>query len=150
MLNIFLDEKANMVKYNDFYFNKYTFSQMEFEKAYNVIKSIDGVLLQDNMMFKSKITGGEVTLDCLSTGCKTVLNVIFNKDRVISALECGVNALYYLYQHCSGSIYLKELITPYFDNLVIDVCVMVKDKQLFFKDTYSLREWYRGYVENEN
>lgn len=146
MLNIYLHDDISIEKFNDVYFNKFTFSNLDINIAREVVKSIDGVILQDNKKFVSKITGGEVALDCLSTGCKTVLNVIFNSNKIFSAVECGTNALYYIYKLRTGSIYLDNLLLPSFEDFDVDICVIDKNKQEhLFKNTLEAKSWYGGY-----
>lgn len=55
--------------------------------------SIDGAKYLDEEGF---ISNKGVTLSrvCLSTGCKTVLNILLNPDRCFDTLGCGSNAMF--------------------------------------------------------
>jgi len=71
-----LDEPQNVITANDSYFNRYTFQELDYKQAKEIIKSIDGVDLINDFKIKSQFTDGELDLSKLSTGCKTTLNVV--------------------------------------------------------------------------
>ena len=91
--------KLDNLKYeegNDVFFNKYTAEKLD-EKANSVIEVIDGSTMVDKFSILSKFDGNKLSIDKLSTGCKTVLNVMYNPDKVFDIRECGDNALDVLY-----------------------------------------------------
>ena len=52
-------------------------------------------------------------IDCLSTGCKTVLNILYYPDKVFCIKECGDNALEILYNLDEGSAYSDYAMIPF-------------------------------------
>lgn len=149
MLTIYLGGTGdNVVNFNDVFFNKYTSSNLDLGKAKEVVKIIDDCILTDESKVISKFTGGELDLSNLSTGCKTVLNVLFNKNKIFNAEECGTNALYYLYKLSNGSIYLKDIVTPLSDCFSVNIRVVYNDDEFLFSDTDKLGCWYKECVES--
>lgn len=52
-------------------------------------------------------------IDKLSAGCKTVLNVMYNSDKVFCLKKCGNNALEVLYSLISGKVYSDYALIPF-------------------------------------
>lgn len=52
-------------------------------------------------------------VDCLSTGCKTVLNVLYFPDKIFCMKECGENALEVLYALDQGAVYSDYAMIPF-------------------------------------
>lgn len=52
-------------------------------------------------------------IDKLSAGCKTVLNVMYNSDKVFCLKKCGNNALEVLYSLISGNVYSDYALNPF-------------------------------------
>ena len=78
-------------------------------------------------MYSSKFKGEAIRVSELSTGCKTILNTVFNKDKVFALRECGQNAITYMYNLDSDvHIYHEYLITSV--NRSIDVVCYTKDE----------------------
>lgn len=92
-----------LIKLNDIFFNKYTSEKLD-EKAAKIIFEIDQSELLDKFTIKSRFDGGVLNIDKLSTGSKTVLNVMYNPDKVFDIRECGENALDVIYNLESGNI----------------------------------------------
>lgn len=93
-----------LVILNDVYFNKNTFEMLD-ERASNIMREIDGVSMIGKYRIESKFNKVVLDMDRLSTGCKTVLNVMYNPDKVFCIKECGENALDILYGLESGQVY---------------------------------------------
>ena len=53
---------------------------------------IDNAKLVSKYKIVSKFNSVILDIDCLSTGCKTVLNVLYNPEKVFCLKECGINA----------------------------------------------------------
>ena len=93
-----------LISFNDIYFNKYT-AQMLDEKAKNIIEIIDNSQMVDRYTIRSRFNDTILNTDKLSTGCKTVLNIIYNPDKVFDICECGDNALDVIYSLAEGNVY---------------------------------------------
>ena len=61
----------------------------------------------DKFSILSKFDGNKLSIDKLSTGCKTVLNVMYNPDKVFDIRECGDNALDVLYALENGKVFCE-------------------------------------------
>ncbi len=77
-------------------------------------------------------------IDCLSSGCKTVLNVLYYPDRVFCLKECGNNALEVLYG-LDGYVYSEYALIP-FD--MDSVSVWTKTGKKVINDYEELKEWW--------
>lgn len=79
--------------------------------------------------------------DCLSAGCKTVLNVLYYPDKVFCLKECGNNALQILYDLKKGYVYSDYALIP----LDMDsVVVQTKTDKKIVKDYEELKEWWEN------
>ena len=112
-------KNMELVALNDVYFNKYT-SDMLDEKAADIIKKM-------------------LNIDKLSTGCKTVLNIMYNPDKVFDICECGDNALDVIYSLPEGNVYCDYPFIS-FDMEKVNVC----DKSGVHEVTSyeELKEWW--------
>jgi hypothetical protein len=109
MITIFKNKKdipqdMTYVEWNDVYFNQNTASMLD-EKAAHIIACIDGAKLLGKYRILSKFNDITLDVDKLSTGCKTILNVMYNPNKVFCMKECGNNALDFLYGLPSGNVY---------------------------------------------
>lgn len=88
MITIFKDKKdissdKEYVELNDVFFNPKTVSKIE-DKASAIVEKIDASKLIGKYKMVSKFNGVTLDIDCLSTGCKTVLNVLYFLDKVFA------------------------------------------------------------------
>lgn len=85
------NSEKNYILYNDLYFNLHTSNLTMGQREKDAIWEIDHARLTEDNHIETKYGIG--VLRNLSSGCKTYLNVIFNPDKIISAMECGANVL---------------------------------------------------------
>ena len=95
-----------MIRVNDVFFNKYTAEMLD-ERAKNIIWKIDNSEMVEKYAIKSRFDGGILNIDKLSTGCKTVLNVMYNPEKIFDICECGENAVEIIYSLNDGRIYCE-------------------------------------------
>lgn len=69
--------------------------------------------LVDKYKIESKFNGVVLDIDCLSTGCKTILNVLYFPNKVFCMKECGDNALEVLYGLENGAVYSDYAVIPF-------------------------------------
>lgn len=117
MITIFKNRKdipqdMEYVELNDIYFNQNTSARLD-EKAEKIIQIIDDAKLISKYKIRSKFDGTILDIDKLSVGCKTVLNVVYNPDKVFCLKECGNNALEVLYSLLSGNVYSDYAMIPF-------------------------------------
>ena len=116
MLTVYLDKESikskglELEECNDSYFNDIATTSFIEGAGTNYIKEIDNTEYIGNLHIKSKFNGNEKGIDCISTGCKTIYNIIYaakeNKNIVISTIECGYNALDKIMELNEGKIYM--------------------------------------------
>ena len=100
------------IELNDVYFNQNTSSLLD-DRSVGIIESIDGSKLISKYKIRSRFNDITLDVDKLSTGCKTVLNVMYNPDKVFCLKECGSNALQMLYGLEEGSVYSDFALIPF-------------------------------------
>ncbi len=145
MITIYKDKKdipQNMeyIELNDLFFNKNTAAKLD-DYAEEIVEKIDGVKLVSKYKIKSKFNGVMLDVDCLSTGCKTVLNVLYFPDKVFCLKECGDNALEVLYDLGDGSVYSDYELIP-FDMSEVKVYFGMQSK--IINDYETLKEWWNN------
>lgn len=111
------------------------------ERAQKIIKQIDESELIGKFKIKSKFNGVTLDIDCLSTGCKTVLNVLYFPDKIFCMKECGENALEVLYALEQGTVYSDYAMIP-FDLEQVQVCS--GNKVWCIDDYEKLKEWWEN------
>lgn len=97
MITIFKNKKdipqdMEYVELNDLYFNQNTAAHLD-DKAEWIINQIDEAVLVGKYKIRSRFDDMILDTDKLSVGCKTVLNVVYNPNKVFCLKECGNNAL---------------------------------------------------------
>ncbi len=143
MITIFKNKKdipGNMdyVELNDVFFNQNTVSRLD-DRANDIVEKIDNSKLIGKYKMESKFNGVVLDIDCLSTGCKTVLNVMYFPDKVFCLKECGDNALKIAYGLESGAVYSDYAIIA-FD--MKDVKVSDKNGEKIISDYEELKAWW--------
>ncbi len=133
-----ITQNMEYIELNDLFFNQNTAARLD-DKAEQIIEQIDGAKLLGRFRMKSKFQGTVLDIDCLSTGCKTVLNVLYFPDKVFCMKECGENALEILYHQERGSVYSDYAMIP-FDMNPVEVVSGVG--RMVVDDYEKLKEWW--------
>lgn len=126
------------IELNDVYFNQNTALKLD-EKAEEIIKIIDGAKLISQFKIQSKFNDIVLDVDKLSVGCKTVLNVMYNLDKVFCIKECGNNALEILYAFEKGYVYSDYPLIPF---EMDGVYVQTFSEKIQIYDYEELKEWW--------
>lgn len=103
---------VKVVRDNESEFNQVTAHKVpDNPNALDIIKRIDQATYKGKGQFETPY--GICGVTSLSTGCKTVLNIVLSEDsgKAYSVMECGPNALRELYQLNIGSIYAPTIPT---------------------------------------
>lgn len=145
MITIFKDKKdipsdKEYVELNDVFFNQKTVSRID-DKASAIVEKIDDSKLIGKYKMESKFNGVALDIDCLSTGCKTVLNVLYFPDKVFCLKECGDNALEVLYGLEAGAVYSDYAAIPFDMN---EVNVSDLNGTRVISDYEELKEWWNN------
>jgi hypothetical protein len=143
MITIYKDIKdipPNMeyIELNDVFFNQNTASILD-ERAEKIIEDIDGSKQVGKYKIRSRFDDIILDIDKLSAGCKTVLNILYNPDKVFCLKECGNNALEVVYGLNQGNVYSDYAMIP-FDMESVNVRTASEDKVV--SDYEELKEWW--------
>ena len=133
-----IPKNMELIVLNDIYFNKFTVSLID-DKAAEIISKIDNSVMLSNYTISSKFDGGVLNIDKLSTGCKTVLNVLYNPDKIFDIRECGDNAIDVLYGLQTGNICCDY---PLISFDMIEAKVYTPDGIQNMSSYDELKEWW--------
>jgi hypothetical protein len=145
VITIFKDKRdipQNMeyIELNDIYFNQNTASLLD-EKAKTIIDNIDESELISKYKVRSRFDDITLDTDKLSAGCKTVLNVMYNPEKIFCMKECGDNALKVLFALSTGNVYSDYALIP-FEMESVNIKTSSGDKVI--SDYEELKEWWEN------
>lgn len=133
-----IPETMEYVMFNDLFFNQKTSQQLD-NRAKMYIEGIDHAELISKYKISSRFDGTILNTDKLSTGCKTVLNVLYNPDVVFCIKECGENALELLYGLEQGNVYSDYALIPF---EMSAVTVQTSKAEKIITDYEELKAWW--------
>lgn len=133
-----IPQDAEYVELNDIYFNQNTARKLD-DRAKMVIETIDQAELISKYKIRSKFNDIVLDTDKLSAGCKTVLNVLYDPDKVFCLKECGDNALEVLYGLEAGNVYSDYALIPFGMEAVN---VQTHSGKKVICDYEELKEWW--------
>lgn len=141
MITIFKNRKdipgdMEYVELNDLFFNQNTVSFID-KQAEKIIEMIDGSKLISKYKIYSRFDEIALDIDRLSTGCKTVLNVLYYPNKVFCLKECGNNALEILYHFENGHVFSEYALIPF---IMDTVAVQSESGKKIINDYEELRE----------
>ncbi len=133
-----IPDNMEYIALNDVFFDQNTASKLD-EQAKTIIKQIDGAELISQYTIRSIFNGVTLDVDRLSSGCKTVLNVLYFSDKVFCLKECGDNALEVLYRMEQGNVYSEYAMIPLDMRSVV---VKTEDDARIIENYEVLKEWW--------
>lgn len=88
MIDIYTERKdsKDWIFYNDLYFNLNTGNEDMSQKEIDLIQQVDEAKLTPDKHIETKYGLG--TIRNLSSGCKTLLNIVKHPDKVVNVEEC--------------------------------------------------------------
>lgn len=134
------------VELNDIFFNQITVIKLD-DRAKEIIEKVDGSKLVSKFKIESKFNGVTLDIDCLSTGCKTILNVLYFPDKVFCMKECGDNALEVIYNLENGQVYSNYAMIP-FDMHTVKVYSDLDSR--IIDDYEELKEWWEDEMRTQS
>ena len=145
MITIFKHKKdipqdKEYIELNDIFFNQNTATKLD-DTAAKYIQMIDGSELISKYKIRSRFEDITLNIDQLSTGCKTVLNVLYFPDKVFCLKECGNNALETLYSFEEGYVYSEYAMIPF--NMKRVKAQTSRECQVI-EDYEELKEWWEN------
>ena len=137
-----MPQELEYVELNDVFFNQNTVSRLD-DRAKKIVECVDGSKMISKYKIESKFNRVILDIDCLSTGCKTVLNVLYYPDKIFCMKECGDNALEMLYSLKQGRVYSEYAVIP-FELEKITVMVSSETENRVIEEYEELKEWWEN------
>lgn len=108
MIDIYTERKdsKDWIFYNDLYFNLNTGNEDMSQKEIDLIQQVDEAKLTPDKHIETKYGLG--TIRNLSSGCKTLLNIVKHPDKVVNVEECGPNVLKIIFTMDNIKIYMSR------------------------------------------
>lgn len=133
-----IPEHMEYIELNDIFFNQNTALRLD-DEGRRIIEQIDESKLIGKYKILSKFNDVTLDVDCLSTGCKTALNVLYFPDKAFCLKECGDNALEVIYSMESGAVYSDYAMIPFHMETIM---VSVGSEAKIIEDYEELKEWW--------
>ena len=108
MIDIYTEKKdsKDWIIQNDLFFNLHTGNEEMSEKDKKMIKQIDGAIFTSDKHIETQYGLG--TIRNLSSGCKTLLNIVKHPEKVVCVEECGPNVLKIIFAMDNIKIYMSR------------------------------------------
>ena len=127
MIHIYTEKKESKdwILQNDLYFNLNTGNEEMSENEINLIQQVDEAKLTPDKHIETKYGLG--TIRNLSSGCKTLLNIVKHPDKVVCVEECGPNVLKIIFAMDNIKIYMSR---PSFADIPDDAKIRFNDSDV--------------------
>lgn len=135
-----IPQDSKVIEMNDAFFNQKT-SRVIDDRANEIIQKIDEVSVCDKYKIISKFQREVLNIDKLSTGCKTVLNILYFPEIIFSIKECGDNALDCIYKLDQGKVFSEY---PVISLEMEEVQAVDKNGKYKFDSYDDLKEWWEN------
>lgn len=108
MIEIYTEKRdsEDWILQNDLYFNLNTGNEKMSQVEKNLIWRIDEARLTSDKHIETKYGLG--TIRNLSSGCKTLLNLVKHPEKVVNVEECGPNVLELIFAMDNIKIYMSR------------------------------------------
>ena len=108
MIDIYTNkiDSKDWILQNDLYFNLNTGNEEMSQKEIDLIQQVDNAKLTPDKHIETKYGLG--TIRNLSSGCKTLLNIVKHPDKVVCVEECGPNVLKIIFAMNNIRIYMSR------------------------------------------
>ena len=127
-----------IVDFNDNYFNLNTLIQNS-DLVKDILALIDKAVYNSDKTFVGRTKElGALNKSMLSTGTKTLLNIIMHPDVCFNTIECGSNALEFIPLIKNGKV-LWEI--PVLSTIPKDKCDIILNETKYFTDFHSLQKY---------
>ena len=142
MIDIYTDKKdsKDWILQNDLYFNLNTSNEEMSKYEINLIHQVDEAKLTPDKHIETKYGLG--TIRNLSSGCKTLLNIVKHPEMVVCVEECGPNVLKMIFEMDNIKIYMSR---PSFVEIPAEIEICFNDKEIVTGNTGYQAWWSREY-----
>lgn len=146
MIDIYTEKKnsKDWIIQNDLYFNLNTSNEDMTERDINLIKQADNAVLTPDRHIQTRYGLG--TIRNLSSGCKTLLNIIKHPDKVVCVEECGPNVLKMIFKMDNIKIYMSR---PSFVDVSDNTKIRFNGNDIVTGSTGYNAWWSREYERRE-
>ena len=146
MIHIYTEKKESKdwILQNDLYFNLNTGNEEMSENEINLIQQVDEAKLTPDKHIETKYGLG--TIRNLSSGCKTLLNIVKHPDKVISVEECGPYVLKIIFAMDNIKIYMSR---PSFADIPDDAKIRFNDSDVVIGSKGYNAWWSKEYERRE-
>ena len=146
MIDIYTEKKEspNWILKNDLYFNLHTSNEDMTGEDKKLIYQADNAVLTPDKHIETKYGLG--TIRNLSSGCKTLLNIVKHPDKVVCVEECGPNVLKLIFQMNNIKIYMSR---PSFVEIPAKVELRFNDNDVVTGNAGYQNWWAREYERRE-
>ena len=146
MIDIYTEKKESpsWILKNDLYFNLHTSNEEMTEEDRKLIHQADDAVLTPDKHIETNYGLG--TIRNLSSGCKTLLNIVKHPDKVVCVEECGPNVLKLIFQMDNIKIYMSR---PSFVEIPAKAELRFNDKDVVTGNAGYQNWWAREYERRE-
>lgn len=146
MIDIYTEKKESpsWILKNDLYFNLHTSNEEMTEADRKLIHQADDAVLKPDKHIETKYGLG--TIRNLSSGCKTLLNIVKHPDKVVCVEECGPNVLKLIFQMDNIKIYMSR---PSFVKIPAKAELRFNDTDVVTGSAGYQNWWAREYERRE-
>lgn len=146
MIDIYTEKKnsKDWILKNDLYFNLNTSNEEMSKEEIELIREMDDAILTPDKHIETKYGLG--TIRNLSSGCKTLLNIVKHPEKVVCVEECGPNVLKKIFEMDSIKIYMSR---PSFVEIPKDVRLRFNDKEVVVGSAGYHAWWSKEYERRE-
>ena len=146
MIDIYTEKKnsKDWILKNDLYFNLSTSNEEMSKEEIELIREVDEAILTPDKHIETKYGLG--TIRNLSSGCKTLLNIVKHPEKVVCVEECGPNVLKKIFEMDNIKIYMSR---PSFMEIPKNVRLRFNDKEVVVGSAGYHAWWSKEYERRE-
>lgn len=146
MIDIYTNkiDSKDWILQNDLYFNLNTGNEEMSQKEIDLIWQIDEAKLTPDKHIETKYGLG--TIRNLSSGCKTLLNIVKHPDKVVCVEECGPNVLKIIFEMDNIKVYMSR---PTLFEIPDDAEIRFNDTDVVTGNSGYNTWWSREYERRE-
>ena len=147
MIDIYTEKKdsRDWIFQNDLYFNLHTCNEEMTQREINLIQQVDHAKLTPDKHIETVYGLG--TIRNLSSGCKTLLNIVKNPDKVVCVEECGPNVLKIIFAMDNIKIYMSR---PSLIDIPDDAKIRFNDSDIVTGSRGYNAWWSKEYERRES
>ena len=146
MIDIYTEKEnsKDWIIQNDLFFNLYASNEEMPENEVALIRQVDDAKLTADKHIETKYGLG--TIRNLSSGCKTLLNIIKHPEKVVCVEECGPNVLEIIFSMDNIKIYMSR---PTLVEISENVQLRFNDTEIVTGNSGYNAWWSREYERRE-